>query len=468
MAEATDWKAKHLSSLREMEVEERRWRELEKVLRRLVNRLCAAAMGIEPRLDAQLSKLAEANRRNAEVTELGARHDSLSDALKALDSGVGTATVTDFTATIPVTRAMLPKAAPPAAAATASAGLPALRAAAGKLVERLAASAPRDPRVQELKARLGTARDDAALAAVLLNVADVVAEFGADVARERAVAVAILGQVTERLDEMAGYIGGLNKDQKTRLDDADVLNTSVLSQVTSLTSAARSATDIGSLRSLVAERLEGVASQVRDFRAREGERFVEHTARADAMRARIEELEIESRDLTRSLEMERRRSRIDPLTKVANRAAFDERLLEELARLQRLHTPVTLVLWDIDRFKGINDSYGHRVGDAVLREVAGCLAARIRTTDFVARYGGEEFVMLLVGTALDEAVTLVETLRQAIGGMGFHFKGTPVTVTASCGVTALRENDTPPSAFDRADGALYSAKNQGRNRYVTA
>ncbi len=464
MAEPTDWKAKHLSSLREMELEERRWRALEQVLRRLVNRLCASAMGIDPRLDTQLAKLADANRRNADVTELGARHDSLSDALKALDSGIGTATMTDLAATIPATRP------PPAAAGTSrpAPNLAQVRAAAMKVVERLASIDPADKRIRELTKQLTAVASEAALADVLMRIADLVAELGEDAARERSAAAAVLAQVTERLEEMAVYLGGLNDERRTRLDDAESLNTTVLTQVTTLSTEVHGATDLPSLRALVASRLESVAGQVRDFRAREGQRFVEHSARSEALRDRIVELERESRELNRKLEHERRRSRVDSLTKIANRPAFDERLAEELPRLKRLHTPVTLLLWDIDRFKGINDSYGHRVGDAVLREVATCLAARARTTDLVARYGGEEFGMLLVGTAAGDALALAEELRQSIAGLGFHFKGAPVVVTASCGVTELKESDTAASAFDRADGALYAAKDAGRNRCVTA
>ena len=145
MAEPTDWKAKHLNSLREMEAEERSWRALEQVLRRLVNRLCAAAMGIDARLDTQLSKLAEANRRSADVTELGARHDSLSDALKALDASTGGGRAQDFTATITVARAVASSAPPPAARA----GQPARTASAA----RGAADPQRDPGSRRQAAR---------------------------------------------------------------------------------------------------------------------------------------------------------------------------------------------------------------------------------------------------------------------------------------------------------------------------
>jgi diguanylate cyclase len=124
-------------------------------------------------------------------------------------------------------------------------------------------------------------------------------------------------------------------------------------------------------------------------------------------------------------------------------------------------------VWDVDHFKRINDSYGHRAGDRVLRAVADCLARRIRATDFIARYGGEEFVMVLSGTQTTDAARLIDEMRESVAKIGFHFRGTPVSITISCGLSALRAGDTTEKAFDRADKALYAAKQKGRNRCET-
>jgi diguanylate cyclase len=100
--------------------------------------------------------------------------------------------------------------------------------------------------------------------------------------------------------------------------------------------------------------------------------------------------------------------------------------------------------------------------------VAECLAKAIRSTDFVARYGGEEFVMLLPGTTLPDAIRLANQMREAVAELGFHFRGTPVSITISCGITALVNGDEVEDAFDRADGAMYRAKETGRNCVVSA
>jgi diguanylate cyclase len=99
----------------------------------------------------------------------------------------------------------------------------------------------------------------------------------------------------------------------------------------------------------------------------------------------------------------------------------------------------------------------------VLREVAVCLSRGRREVDFFARFGGEEFVSLLVGTELGDALLTAEEMRSAVEALRFHFHGSPVRVTVSCGLTALRDGDSADTVFDRADAALYKAKNSGRN-----
>ena len=127
---------------------------------------------------------------------------------------------------------------------------------------------------------------------------------------------------------------------------------------------------------------------------------------------------------------------LDALTGIANRLGYDERIEQEFKRWRRFRQPLSLVAWDLDRFnKFLNDSYGHRAGDRVLRAFAKLLSENVRETDFVARDGGEEFIMLLIGTPADGARTVAEVIREDIGRLGFHFRGTPVNVTASCGVT---------------------------------
>jgi diguanylate cyclase len=272
--------------------------------------------------------------------------------------------------------------------------------------------------------------------------------------------------VTERLGEMAIYLNETGSATRTGFEDTASFNDEVISQVRELTGEARGATELAALQSLVSTRLETVSRQISDFRAREAARQREQSGRTERMHARIADLEREAQDLYRKLDHEKHGARLDPLTRVANRKSFDERFAREIE--SRTNNPSAMLLWDIDDFKVINDSYGHRAGDRVLQTVANCFASGLRTEDFIARIGGEEFVILLSGLEPALALRIADELRAAIEALRFHFRGTPVRVTASCGITELRRGDAPGAAFDRADAALYRAKREGKNQCIAA
>jgi diguanylate cyclase (GGDEF)-like protein len=157
----------------------------------------------------------------------------------------------------------------------------------------------------------------------------------------------------------------------------------------------------------------------------------------------------------------------DPLTGISNRAALEQHLTRETALARRHHTPLSLIVIDIDWFKKVNDRHGHAVGDTVLRSVAQVIQKGLREGDLLFRYGGEEFVILLNNTAQDGAVQVAERIRAAVAATPCHCEGRDIGVTVSLGVATLAE-ENGSALFDRADHALYQAKNQGRNRVMHA
>jgi diguanylate cyclase len=336
------------------------------------------------------------------------------------------------------------------------------------VLERLKTGAAELAPIQHLIAELAGASTDAALAAVLTRTADLIQERGEALTRERLQAAGVLSEVTLRLEEMSSYLTESNSASRSRFEDTQSLNDTVMLHVKELTDEVSEATELGKLQSAVSARLQSVARQVSDFRDREQTRIVEYDGRAERMRTRIANLEREAQELNAKLDCEQRGARLDPLTGVANRKSFDERFAQAIAGRAAGGAPVVMLLWDIDNFKVINDSYGHRAGDRVLQSVAECFAAALRSTDCVARIGGEEFAVLLSGLRLAQAVNVAEQARAAVEVLPFHFRGTPVRVTVSCGITELRAGDGREEAFDRADAALYRAKNGGKNLCVAA
>jgi diguanylate cyclase len=181
--------------------------------------------------------------------------------------------------------------------------------------------------------------------------------------------------------------------------------------------------------------------------------------------ASLQEEVTEHREKTRRA---REMSLRDPLTGCYNRLAYQERASAEEARWRRYQTPLSLLLFDIDRFKTINDTFGHRAGDKVLKTIANLAGSQLREVDFFARYGGEEFVALLPETPLDAARQAAEKVRTAVQEFRFHSHGKRIPLTLSCGVAQLRDAETVEGALERADQALYRAKDTGRNRCEVA
>jgi diguanylate cyclase (GGDEF)-like protein len=159
---------------------------------------------------------------------------------------------------------------------------------------------------------------------------------------------------------------------------------------------------------------------------------------------------------------------IDALTEIHNKRYLLEFLERELVRTARHDRQLALVLFDVDRFKLINDEFGHLGGDLTLRELAACVKREIRQDELFARYGGEEFALALPETDAASAVAVAERVRSVVEAHPFVYSGQPYRVTISLGVTATRAAEVAHSAelIRRADERLYQAKRQGRNRVV--
>ncbi|PKG38513.1 GGDEF domain-containing protein [Psychromonas sp. Urea-02u-13] len=238
---------------------------------------------------------------------------------------------------------------------------------------------------------------------------------------------------------------------------------SIQKQSIALKKETQNSVDLISLQKHIFDYVENVEDMIQ---SREDEKEQQVRQQFQGMARQIKELQNETNNYQKTLKQQSKQLHIDFLTKIPNRAAWSERLQVEFTRYQRYQHPLNIAVIDIDKFKVINDTFGHLAGDKVLNVIAQTLQKSIRNTDFIARYGGEEFAILLPEITTEQSQLTLEKLCQTIKKIPFKFKKQSISITISVGCTSFCQTDDLDSAFERADQALYHAKGNGRDQVV--
>ena len=301
---------------------------------------------------------------------------------------------------------------------------------------------------------------------VLRNVADLILAMREKVQQEKIELEGFLKQLTEHLQELDIKMQDNFSSHRDSIVEGRALSEQVDAEVEVISLTVQDATDIHAIKEEVGLRIDTIRQHMDRFRQQEGDRLQKAESRVAELTAQMQKMQEDSQGLQQQIVDERKLSHIDSLTGIPNRLAYNERLETESERWKRYKSPLVMAVWDIDKFKLVNDTYGHLAGDKVLTVIAKLLCKQIRKTDFVARFGGEEFVLLMPETKLEQALKVAENLRESIAKTEFHFKEQRVPITISCGLAQFTDNDDGKKAFARADAALYQAKSDGRNRCI--
>jgi diguanylate cyclase len=319
---------------------------------------------------------------------------------------------------------------------------------------------------EQIKTRLKSESDTEVLESLLGEAIGFLSDVKTFIQKEQLEIEYFLAGLSGRLTELGHDAIGVDASTKAFVRDREAEHSSFSLQFENLRSKMEVITEVDQLKVLVNNGLSGLLQQLHINRDRELGLLRDSTGRLGELTRRLQELELEAAELRSKLRLAHDMALRDSLTNLPNRMAYQDRIAQEIARSQRFQQPLSLLLWDVDHFKGINDRFGHSAGDKVLVTVAQELDKSIRQTDFVARLGGEEFAMILCGADGDAALRIADQIRQKIAHCGFNSQGRPVQVTVSCGMSQVRNGDTSESLFERADKALYEAKKTGRDRCV--
>ena len=279
-------------------------------------------------------------------------------------------------------------------------------------------------------------------------------------------------QVTDFLREVSERLVELEKEMHaTSTESCDVhlndstFNENLENEIHTFHETVLNASNFDDLKTFVVTQLTKITSVLHDRRLEYVNRIEKAQRESENLKKNVRTLIGRVIDKNKALMEEIQR---DPLTEIFSRRTFETSLSVEIQRFQRYRKPFTLIYFDVDHFKQVNDRYGHEAGDRVLKAIAKRVRDTLRKPDVFARYGGEEFVVILPETGLDNGISVAMKIRELVEETMFEYENERVQVTVSLGVTEVLPSDQEPMMItNRADKLLYRAKTEGRNRVVS-
>ena len=321
-------------------------------------------------------------------------------------------------------------------------------------------------KLNQLKNELGNIEHiDETLLNNIVAVLNLVAE---DMEQERKTAKTFLSTLSGALSKVQRAVKSTLSNSQDHRAEKEEINESLNSQLGALAEVIESSPSLTEAKAELMAKFEGITQTIDQKNTLELSYFEQVEQQLLAMKTKVTELEKQSKYFEQRMLEQQRISLQDALTKLNNRAAFDDYFAKQMARFDHKAFELAVAVIDLDDFKRINDTYGHTAGDKTLQVIAATLTKTLAKNVFIARYGGEEFVLVFNELNQNEVVNALEGFRKTIAKLPFKFKNNNVNITTSIGVTHINQGDNIHLAFERADQALYKAKHQGKNQIIYA
>jgi len=287
------------------------------------------------------------------------------------------------------------------------------------------------------------------------------------IGEERKSAQSFLAELNDALSSVHEVLAASINENDVAHSAKNKVTASLQQSVSQLSLSVSKASQLDALKADVKHHVGNILLAIEKRQALDLEEHGRLETNLKTLQTRLQDVEKEAESYKKKLAEQKFKSLQDALTRLPNRTAFEERLELEFKRWQRYNTDLTIAVADIDHFKRINDNYGHIAGDKTLQVIANMLHKALRETDFVCRFGGEEFVIIFPQSSLEQVREPLEIARKKIKQIPFKFRNEDISISISIGAAGFTNpSDTTLSVFERADRALYKAKEKGRDVVV--
>ncbi len=277
----------------------------------------------------------------------------------------------------------------------------------------------------------------------------------------------LVTQMSGELGAVEAFLSALNQRDDAALTEAIAAQSEIGDQSQQINSVFESDDPLQDIKTQVLSRAQSIRVRMDRFVEEAKQQREQSSQDAKGLSERLAAMESELRNTQKKLLESQEAANRDFLTGLHNRLYFQKTMLECLD-LAKTGEKLCCIIWDVDFFKKVNDNYGHMVGDRVLRKISALLKESVEERDTAARLGGEEFVTVILNRETSEVMQWADNLRQAVAAMTHDAETETIKVSVSCGIAAYQHGDSEVSILARADKALYSAKEQGRNRCLLA